>query len=130
MRAWVCGLLLWAAVAGAERPGYVTVLLYHRFGEAKYPSTNISVEKFREQLQYLRDENYRVLNMEEFRTLLEEKAALLREQALRTCSVREWVRCGRASHPRPGTQSPRRAASRRPLRKSKRCSTRGRRPRS
>lgn len=73
MKILISLLLLCAVVADAERPGYVTVLLYHRFGESKYPTTNISVDKFRQQLQYLRDENYRVLSMREFRVLMEKK---------------------------------------------------------
>jgi len=39
----------------------VTVLIYHRFGEDKYPSTNVSVKRFREQMAYLRENNYRVM---------------------------------------------------------------------
>ena len=31
-----------------------TVLIYHRFGEDKYPSTNIDPKRFREQLEYLK----------------------------------------------------------------------------
>ena len=56
--------------AQAERPGYVTVLLYHRFDESRYPSTNISSDMFREQLEFLKREGYRVLSMHEFRQLL------------------------------------------------------------
>jgi biofilm PGA synthesis lipoprotein PgaB len=69
----VCVLLLlyWVETVRAERPGYTTVLLYHRFDESAYPSTNISTEMFRQQLQYLRDNDYRVLTMEAFRQLLE-----------------------------------------------------------
>jgi hypothetical protein len=43
----------------------VTVLIYHRFGEERYPTTNVSVEGFREQLIYLRDNNYQVLELAE-----------------------------------------------------------------
>ena len=56
--------------AQAERPGYVTVLLYHRFDESRYPSTNISSDMFREQLEFIKREGYRVLSMHEFRQLL------------------------------------------------------------
>ncbi|MEE3234113.1 MAG: polysaccharide deacetylase family protein [Candidatus Latescibacterota bacterium] len=52
------------------RPRYVSILLYHRFGESKYPSTNISPELFREQLEFLRQENYTVLNLDQFRDLV------------------------------------------------------------
>ncbi len=74
MRIWLCLIFLFGIVdAEAERPGYVTVLLYHRFGESEYPTTNISLDEFRQQLQYLRDENYQVLSMQEFRVLMDEK---------------------------------------------------------
>ena len=64
-------LFLCAAADGEEkRPGYTTVLLYHRFDESAYPSTNISVDKFRQQMQHLRENGYRVLSMEAFRALL------------------------------------------------------------
>jgi peptidoglycan/xylan/chitin deacetylase (PgdA/CDA1 family) len=55
----------------AERPGYVTVLLYHRFDEPQYPATNIALSEFRQQLEYLRRERYQVLSMAEFRRLLD-----------------------------------------------------------
>ena len=41
-------------------PG-VTVLIYHRFGEDKYPTTNISVERFREQMEFLKSNDYTVI---------------------------------------------------------------------
>ncbi len=42
-----------------------TVLIYHRFGQDKYPTTNIGVERFREQLIYLRDNGYKVISLNE-----------------------------------------------------------------
>lgn len=38
-------------------------LLYHRFNESKYPSTSISKELFRQQLSYLKKNQYEVLNL-------------------------------------------------------------------
>ena len=46
---------------------YLTILLYHRFGESKYPTTNISGEHFRQQMEYLQEENYQVLSLEQVR---------------------------------------------------------------
>ena len=63
-------LLIFVAETHAERPGYATVLLYHRFDEPRHPSKNVSQEMFRQQLEYLRQENYRVLSMDQFRSLL------------------------------------------------------------
>lgn len=72
MRSLVIAALLFLCVVhgDAKRPGYTTVLLYHRFDESAYPSTNISVEKFQQQMQHLRENGYRVLSMEAFRALL------------------------------------------------------------
>lgn len=43
--------------------GNATVFIYHRFGEDRYPSTNIAVDRFQEQLAYLRNSNYQVLSL-------------------------------------------------------------------
>jgi len=48
-------------IDGNKYPSGVTVLIYHRFGEDKYPSTNVSVERFREQMAYLKDNDYQVI---------------------------------------------------------------------
>ena len=36
------------------------VLMYHRFGDARYPSTNITLEQFEQHLKYLQDNNFTV----------------------------------------------------------------------
>jgi peptidoglycan/xylan/chitin deacetylase (PgdA/CDA1 family) len=41
--------------------GQVNSFIYHRFDESRYPSTNISAEIFRQQLNYLKENNYLVL---------------------------------------------------------------------
>ncbi|MDH3392171.1 MAG: polysaccharide deacetylase family protein, partial [Desulfobulbaceae bacterium] len=43
----------------------VTVLIYHRFGEDKYPSTNIAVDRFSQQLEFLSSNNYQVISLEQ-----------------------------------------------------------------
>jgi peptidoglycan/xylan/chitin deacetylase (PgdA/CDA1 family) len=42
----------------------VTVLIYHRFGEEKYPTTNVAVDRFREQMTFLRENDYKVISLE------------------------------------------------------------------
>ncbi len=69
----LCILLATAGWVRAERSGFVTVLLYHRFDQPEYPTTNIQVGMFRQQLEHLKREGYRVLSIEEFRRLIEEK---------------------------------------------------------
>lgn len=47
----------------AEGTG-ATVLIYHRFGEDKYPTTNIAVDRFSEQLEFLKNNNYQVISLD------------------------------------------------------------------
>ncbi len=47
------------AKAAKEQNGAV-IFMYHRFGESRYPSTNIKMEQFAFQLTYLRKNNYNV----------------------------------------------------------------------
>ena len=54
----------------------VTVLIYHRFGEVKYPTTNVSVERFKEQLAYLLANNYRIIPLSTLVKSLAEKKPL------------------------------------------------------
>lgn len=50
-----------------------TVLIYHRFGEDKYPTTNIEVARFREQLEFLKNNDYSVISLQHLVSLLREK---------------------------------------------------------
>jgi len=43
--------------------GHANVFVYHRFGDARYPSTNIAVQTFADQLELLRREGYTVLTL-------------------------------------------------------------------
>lgn len=71
--AWLlAGLFLVAAVpamtATAQEtqttaPDGVTVFIYHRFGEEKYPTTNIGIDRFREQMIHLKTHGYGVISL-------------------------------------------------------------------
>ncbi|MBW2504312.1 MAG: polysaccharide deacetylase family protein [Deltaproteobacteria bacterium] len=39
------------------------VFVYHRFGDMRYPSTNVSLSRFKEHLEILREENFTVLTL-------------------------------------------------------------------
>ncbi|OKY75221.1 MAG: polysaccharide deacetylase [Desulfobulbaceae bacterium DB1] len=64
-----------ALFAAQKGPG-VTVLIYHRFGEARYPTTNVSEERFREQLAYLMMNNYQVIPLADLVSALEHHTPL------------------------------------------------------
>ncbi|KPJ98277.1 MAG: polysaccharide deacetylase [Desulfobacterales bacterium SG8_35] len=53
-----------SAVTAAAAETGVTVLIYHRFGEEKYPTTNVAVDRFREQMTFLRENGYKVISLE------------------------------------------------------------------
>lgn len=66
-------LLLAPPILAAD---HLHVFIYHRFGDNRYPSTNISLADFSAQMRYLHDHGYRVLRAGEVITLLREKKAL------------------------------------------------------
>ena len=69
--------LLAAEKGGSEtEKAGVTVLIYHRFGEDKYPTTNIDVERFREQLEYLKNNEYTVISLQQLVGYLQEDTTL------------------------------------------------------
>ncbi len=51
------------ALYGSRRE--VACFVYHRFGDPRYPSTNISLKAFRAQLRFLRQEDYTVYTLGE-----------------------------------------------------------------
>lgn len=59
-----CTLLPAAAIAGSNT-GEANIFIYHRFGDARYPSTNISLEVFAEQLAWLKAQGRPVLPLGE-----------------------------------------------------------------
>jgi len=60
-------LFIWSAfnaVASAQTKGdggHAIILQYHRFGESRYPSTDIAVDLFKKQMAYLHDNHYNVV---------------------------------------------------------------------
>ena len=57
-------LIAFAATA-EETEDSAVVIMYHRFGEDKYPSTNISLEQFRSHIEELKQEKYHVVPLSE-----------------------------------------------------------------
>lgn len=52
------------------------VFMYHRFAEAKYPSTNITLEQFKYQLDYLESNNYNVWSLSKIINYINNKQTL------------------------------------------------------
>ncbi|MDZ7641734.1 MAG: polysaccharide deacetylase family protein [Desulfurivibrio sp.] len=59
-------LLLWSAVGvspglAESSRGDATILIYHHFGDERYPTTNVGMDQFKEQLAYLDEQDYNVI---------------------------------------------------------------------
>ena len=52
------------------------VFMYHRFGEKTYPSTNITLAQFKNQLEYLKEHEYRVWPLSKIVRYIENKKEL------------------------------------------------------
>lgn len=50
--------------------------VYHRFGESKYPSTNIRLSQFQEQLDYLKEHHYNVVPLSQIVKAVKAKESL------------------------------------------------------
>ena len=44
--------------------------MYHRFDESKYPSTNIQLDVFKEQIKIIESENIKFVDPKKFKELL------------------------------------------------------------
>lgn len=49
---------------GSSGDKEVVCFVYHRFGDSRYPSTNVSLKDFEAHLKYLKEHNYQVLTFE------------------------------------------------------------------
>ena len=53
------------AAHSARAADHATILMYHRFGESDYPSTNVTIAQFEEHLEVLASGAYSVLPLED-----------------------------------------------------------------
>ncbi len=51
--------------AFAAQENSATIFIYHKFGEDKYPTTNVALDRFEEQMHYLKENSYNVISLSE-----------------------------------------------------------------
>ena len=71
----VIGVVL-SCLGQVNAADYATVLMYHRFGEDNYPSTNIRLDQFDAHLEKLANGNYTVLPLEKIIRHIQDKTEL------------------------------------------------------
>ncbi|MCG6911267.1 MAG: polysaccharide deacetylase family protein [Deltaproteobacteria bacterium] len=70
-------LFLFFAAQGVSGQEFnAVVLMYHKFGEDRYPSTSVSLEQFHAHLEYLATNGFHVLPLEEIVTAYRNKSPL------------------------------------------------------
>ncbi|WP_169566879.1 polysaccharide deacetylase family protein [Sneathiella limimaris] len=69
-------LLLQMLAIPAFADDWANVIMYHRFGEDKYPSTSISLEKFQTHVQEFKDPKYNIIPLEDIVDRLQAGAPL------------------------------------------------------
>jgi peptidoglycan/xylan/chitin deacetylase (PgdA/CDA1 family) len=67
--AFMC--LLLSAFMPLQVQAYITVLLYHRFDENRFPTTTTSSTQFNQQMEYLKVNGYKVISMDELAECIE-----------------------------------------------------------
>jgi len=53
-----------------------TILIYHKVGDNRTPSTNVSIETFKKQMQYLIENHYKIIPLKKLVNLIEKKKDL------------------------------------------------------
>ena len=71
-------LILWGAfafsgIALSSPTNGAAVLMYHHFGESRFPSTNVSLKQFDAHLHYLEENNFQVWSLEKITRQLDSK---------------------------------------------------------
>lgn len=69
-------LAIFLFVSPVVAADHLHVFIYHRFGDNRYPSTNISLADFSAQMRYLRDHGYKVMRAGEAVELLRQKKTI------------------------------------------------------
>ena len=76
-QAWLIILMLSAVVPPiANAADSAVVLMYHRFGEDRYPSTNIRLDQFEAQLEHLKEHDYIVIPLADLLAAFEDNTEL------------------------------------------------------
>ncbi len=76
MRTLMVLLLIFVAAPTVAAESHAVVFMYHRFGNEEYPSTNVRMDQFRAQLNYLADNGYQVWPLQKIVTALQDGTSI------------------------------------------------------
>ena len=112
LRIIVAGMIIWtglviaAPVTGASINNGAVILMYHRFGEGDFPSTNIRLDQFEAHLKELAESKYTVLPVEKIlaalkkgETLPDRTVGITIDDGYRSIYAEAWPRLKKAGFP-------------------------------
>ncbi len=100
------GGVLIRGAAPAQAETRAVVIMYHRFGESRYPSTNVTLEQFEAHLRELQSGGYRVMALADIvdallgaKTLPDRAVGLSVDDAFLSVYTEAWPRLKKAGFP-------------------------------
>lgn len=67
------GLFLYISILSQAQTSSIPAFVYHRFGDDRFPGTNIKLEQFKAHLEYLKENGYEVITLSEAIHLMDKK---------------------------------------------------------
>ena len=104
----ILGIVVWEAVSpvSAYAAKSAVIFVYHRFGEAAYPATDVRIDQFEAQIAELKSGDYAVLSVPEIlhaiaegQELPDRVVGLTIDDAFRTAYTKAWPRLKSAGVP-------------------------------
>lgn len=72
----VAAMVIFPALAVCSQDFNAVILMYHKFGEDRYPSTSVTLEQFDAHLDYFKNNGFHVLPLEEIAAAYRSRSAL------------------------------------------------------
>tara|TARA_B100000965_G_scaffold404461_1_gene435264 strand:- start:1652 stop:2689 length:1038 start_codon:yes stop_codon:yes gene_type:complete len=61
---------LYTSIADTKKDNGASVFMYHRIGESKYPSTNVTIEQFNKHINYISKNDFNIIPLDEVLSII------------------------------------------------------------
>lgn len=106
LSSFASGAMNIAVAQDSEGVTYASVIMYHRFGEGRYPSTNTTIEQLESHIRYLKDGGFTIMALPEIidrfqsgRTVPDRTVAISIDDAYLSVYEEGWPRFQEAGFP-------------------------------
>ena len=106
LSSFASGAMNIAVAQDSEGVTYASVIMYHRFGEGRYPSTNTTIEQLESHIRYLKDGGFTIMALPEIidrfqsgRTVPDRTVAISIDDAYLSVYEKGWPRFQEAGFP-------------------------------